>query len=77
MQTQRFNITLATETARDLRRIIPVRRRSRFIDEAVKEKLASKKNLKRDLIKSLKANAEFYKKEYEDWKAIEVENWPD
>lgn len=77
MQTQRINITFPNDLVRDLRRTIPVRKRSRFITEAVKDKLASKKNLKKELIKSLKANAKFYKEEYEDWKAIEVENWPD
>ena len=77
MQTQRINITLPADLARDLRKTIPGGSRSKFIAAALEEKLKRKKNLKKDLIKSLKVNAEFYKKEFEDWKAIEVENWPD
>lgn len=61
MQAQRLNITLPYELARDLRRIIPAKKRSRFIAEAVKEKLP-KRNLRKELIKSLKANYEYYKK---------------
>ena len=77
MQTQRINITLPSDLARDLRKTVPEGSRSKFIAAALEEKLKRKKNLKKDLIKSLKVNAEFYKKEFEDWKAIEVENWPD
>lgn len=73
MQTQRLNITLTTETARDLRRIIPARKRSRFIDEAVKDKLASKKNLKRDFIKSLKAQEAIAREIQEDFKYADAE----
>jgi len=77
MQTQRINITLPSDLARDFRKTVPDGSRSKFIAIALEEKLKRKKNLKKDLIKSLKVNAEFYKKEFEDWKAIEVENWPD
>lgn len=77
MQTQRINITLPSDLARDLRKTVPDGSRSKFIAKILEEKLKRKKNLKKDLIKSLKVNAEFYKKEFEDWKAIEVENWPD
>ncbi|MDO8503704.1 MAG: hypothetical protein Q7S60_03360 [bacterium] len=62
MQTQRLNITLPNELARELRRSIPLRSRSKFIAEAVGERLKHKRNLKRELVKSLKANYEFYKK---------------
>lgn len=61
MQTQRINITLPNDLARDLRRAVPVRSRSRFIAEAVQDRLAKKRNLKKDWIKSLKTNAEIYK----------------
>ena len=77
MQTQRINITLPSDLARDFRKTVPDGSRIKFIAIALEEKLKRKKNLKKDLIKSLKVNAEFYKKEFEDWKAIEVENWPD
>lgn len=76
MQAQRLNITLPYELARDLRRAIPAKKRSKFIAEAVRAKLP-KRDLKKELIKSLKANKEFYKKVAEEWKATEVEGWPD
>lgn len=76
MQTQRLNITLPSNIARDLRRSIPERSRSRFIAEAVGDKLKRKKNLKKDLVKSLKANYNFDRAVMKDWSAIEVEGWP-
>lgn len=76
MQAQRLNITLPYELARDFRRVIPVSKRSQFIAEAVKEKLP-KKNLKKELIKSLKANREYYervgKEIEEDFKYADAE----
>lgn len=76
MQFQRLNITLPYDLARDFKRTIPVKKRSRFIAKALKEKLP-KRDLKRELIKSLKLNKEFYKKVAEEWKATEIERWPD
>lgn len=76
MQAQRLNITLPYELARDFKRAVPLKKRSKFIAEAVKEKLP-KRNLKKELIKSLKLNKEFYRKVAEEWKATEVEGWPD
>lgn len=69
MQTQRINITLPDDLIIDLRRIIPARKRSRFIADAVKDKLSKKISLKKELIKSLKANAELYQKEAKIWDA--------
>ena len=77
MQSQRINITLPSDLAADLRRTIPDRSRSKFIAEALRIRLNKKRNLKKELIKSLKANYEFDKKIMQDWKTIEVEGWPD
>ena len=77
MQTQRINITLPTDLARDLRRTIPERSRSKFIAEALRDRLGRKRDLKKELIRSLKANRKIYEQVYEDWKPIEVEGWPD
>lgn len=77
MQFQRINITLPADLASDLRNSIPDRSRSKFIAEALRVRLNKKRNLKKELIKSLKANYEFDKKIMEDWKATEVEGWPD
>lgn len=76
MQAQRLNITLPYELARDFKRAIPAKKRSKFFADAIREKLP-KRNLKKELIKSLKANREFYKQVAEEWKATEVEGWPD
>lgn len=72
MLAQRINITLPYELARDLRRTIPAKKRSKFIADAVREKLP-KRNLKQEWIKSLKANREFYKKVHEDFKYVDAE----
>ena len=76
MNTQRVNISLPTDIIQQLQSEIPTGKRSRFIAKAVSERLKKKTNLQKELKKSLKANYEFYKKEYEDWKAIAVEGWP-
>jgi metal-responsive CopG/Arc/MetJ family transcriptional regulator len=77
MQTQRINISLPTETLRQLRSNIPLGKRSEFIAEAITEKLTKEKNTEEQLKKSLKANYDFYKQVAEDWKVTETEQWPD
>lgn len=63
MQTQRINITLPNDLAQDLRKTIPARSRSKFISEALKERLSKKKKFtNKEWVKSLKANFEYYKK---------------
>jgi len=68
MQAQRLNITLPYELARDFKRAIPVSKRSKFIAEAVKEKLP-KSDLLKEWIKSLKANRKLYEEEAKNWDA--------
>ena len=74
---QRINIILPDELARDLRRTIPDKKRSKFIAETLSERLSKKRNLKKELIKSLKANKKLYDQVAKDWAPIEVEGWPD
>lgn len=62
MHAQRLNITLPADLARDFRRAVPNRSRSKFIAGALKEKLQKKGNKKRAWIKALKANREYYRK---------------
>jgi len=73
MQTTRINITLPNELAKDLRRSIPARSRSKFIAKVLAEKLTKKKWTKKEWIKSLKANQEFYKQVAEEWKYVDAE----
>lgn len=73
MQMQRLNITLPYHIARDLRRSVPARQRSRYIASVLDEKLKSKRNLKKELIKSLKANRELDKQIMEDFKYADAE----
>lgn len=60
MHAQRINITLPYELARDFKRTIPAKKRSKFIAEAVRAKLP--KFSKKEFIKNLKANREYYER---------------
>lgn len=62
MQAQRLNITLPYELARDLRKTIPAKKRSKFIAQALVEKLHKKRNLKKEWMRKLRANQAFYKR---------------
>lgn len=61
MQAQRLNITLPYELASNFKRIIPAKKRSKFIAEAVREKLPKRK-FQKEWIKNLKVNYDYYKK---------------
>lgn len=74
---QRINITLPDGLARDLRRTIPNKKRSKFIAEALEDKLNKKKSLKKEWIKSLKANKKLYEEIAKDWAPLDTEGWPD
>lgn len=71
--TQRINISLPKDLARELRRTIPERSRSKYIAEVLREKLIRRKNLKKDFIKSLKAQAKLTKEIQEDFKHVDAE----
>lgn len=73
MQTQRINITLPSHIARDLRQSVPARKRSRFIAEALEEKLR-KRDLKKELIKSAKAQRKIIEEIQEDFKYADAES---
>ncbi len=77
MNKQRVNITLPYNLIKQLQQSIPQGERSKFITKAVEEKLQKKKSALKELEKSLKANKEFYKKEYKVWKVTETEAWPE
>lgn len=68
MQAQRLNITLPYEVARDFKKAVPTRKRSQFIAEKIRQGIP-KGDLKKELIKSLKANYKFYKEEGKVWDA--------
>ena len=76
MQTQRINISLPCDIIKHLNQTISKGKRSRFIARAVSEKLAKKRDIQKELKKSLTANYEFYKKVAKDWEVTEVEGWP-
>ena len=63
---QRINFTLTDDLARDFRRYIPVRKRSQFIVESIKKNMP-KRNLKKEFVKSLKANSKLYEEEGKIW----------
>jgi len=68
-----MNISLPADLARDLRRSVPERSRSKFIAEALQEKLKRKRNLKKDFIRSLKANRALDRQIMEDFKYVDEE----
>lgn len=76
MHSQRINISLPIEIARSFRRIVPTRSRSKFIADALEEKLSQKKD-KKVVIKRLKANSKLYDQNIKEWELIEVEKWPE
>lgn len=47
--------------------MIPARSRSKFIAEALRDKLNQKTRLKEAFIKSLKSNSKLYGQEAKDW----------
>lgn len=65
---QRINITLPDDLIRDFNRSIPHGKRSKFIAEAISKNLP-KKDLKKELIKSLKTNHKLYEEESKVWDA--------
>lgn len=73
----RINITLPIELAKNLRRAVPSRSRSKFIAKALEEKLTKKKWTKKEWAKSLKANWKVYEEIQKDWAPLDTENWPD
>ena len=76
MQTQRINITIPYPILKYLQEAIPFRKRSKFITEAVLEKLGTEKNANQRLKKSLKENKVLYDQTRKDWKITETETWP-
>lgn len=76
MQTQRINISLPINIIKQLQTAVPFGKRSRFITETLAEKLRKKRDIQKELRKSLKVNYEFYKKVAKDWEVTETESWP-
>lgn len=77
MNAQRINITLPADLARDFRRTIPDRLRSKFIADALKEKIAKKRNLEKEWARSLRANSKLYEEVRKDWAPLDTEGWPE
>lgn len=77
MNAQRINITLPADLARDFRRTIPDGERSKFIADALKERVAKKRNLEKEWAKSLRANRKLYEEVRKDWAPLDTEGWPE
>lgn len=74
MDTQRITITLPYELTKQLKAEVPYGKRNDFIVKAISERLTILSALE----KSLKANYEFDKKEYQEiWEPLELEDWPE
>lgn len=77
MKMQRINITLPYDLIRSIQVAIPAGRRSTFIAKAVSEKLGKKRNINKELTKSLKTNYAFYKKIAKEWESTLGDGLPD
>lgn len=75
MQTQRINISLPKDLARELKRNVPERSRSKYIAEVLRERLSRKRSLRKDFIKSLKAQTKLTKEIQEDFKYVDAEEF--
>lgn len=74
MQTQRINITLPNDLARNFRRSIPARFRSKFIASAIEERL-SKKDIKTLLRKSAQEQKEIIDQIQKDFQYTDEETF--
>jgi len=77
MNVLRTNITLPKTVFKQLQIAVPQGQRSKFISDAIVEKLGKAKTQDEALELSLKANVVFYKKEAKNWEIIETERWPE
>ncbi len=77
MQVQRINITLPKDILKALQADVPAGKRSKFIANALSDKLKKKRNLQKELIKSIKANYELDRKVMKEWSVTETEGWPE
>lgn len=77
MNALRTNITLPQALINRLHMSVPQGQRSKFIAQAVTEKLGREKT-KEDALKiSLQANAAIYKREAVIWNNTQIESWPE
>lgn len=74
MQTQRINITLPNDLARDFRSSVPIRSRSKFIASAIEERLG-KKNIKSLLLKSAQEQKTIIDQIQKDFKYTDEESF--
>ncbi|MCH8821614.1 hypothetical protein IID23_03755 [Patescibacteria group bacterium] len=77
MNTKRVNISLPVETLEKLKASIPEGKRSRFINEALEEKLEEKASLRESIIRDLKENKWIDEQVMKEWSSTEVEGWPE
>ena len=77
MQTQRINISLPYDIVKHLNQTISKGKRSSFIASALSEKLAKKRDIDKELRKSLKANRKFDEAVMKEWSVTELEGWPE
>lgn len=74
---KRLNITLPAQTVRLMDRVASKGHRSMLIDRAVRRYVQeeTRANLRKQLVQSYKANAEFDLKLAEEWFPLEDEAW--
>lgn len=68
---------MPVETLEKLKASIPEGKRSRFINEALEEKLEEKASLRESIIRDLKENKWIDEQVMKEWSSTEVEGWPE
>jgi len=76
MNVLRTNITLPKTVLKHLQMSVLQGQRSKFITQAIIEKLGKEKTKEEALKISLQANVALYKREANNWKVTETEIWP-
>jgi hypothetical protein len=71
----RLNITIDEDVHERLKRELPAKRMSRFINEAIRARLRPSRTALDEAYKAA-AREEWRRTEARDWRATDVEDWP-
>jgi predicted CopG family antitoxin len=71
----RLNITIDEDVHERLKRELPAKRMSRFINEAIRARLRPSRKALDEAYKAA-AREEWRRTEARDWRATDVEDWP-
>jgi predicted transcriptional regulator len=75
----RTTIQIEAELLTRLRQLVPARGLSRFVNEAVAEKIAAieRREIEAAMIEGYRASADEQRDVHDDWRSLDVESWPE